>query len=83
MTITNRTETLRLLFIEPEAMDFWMRPEETFQVSAETDSHDSNFELWDTAEGVIVFPGAGMGCISVFSGAVELECSHQRPPSWH
>jgi hypothetical protein len=83
MTITNRTQTLRLLFIEPEAMDFWMRPEETFQVSADVDSHDANFELWDTPEGITVFPGSGMDSISVFCGTVELECSHQRPSSWH
>jgi hypothetical protein len=79
MTITNRTDDLRLLLVEPQALDFWMGPDETFELCAETDDPDARFEVWDTDEGMTVFASAGMGVISVFCGDRELVCGHQRP----
>jgi hypothetical protein len=79
MTITNRSKKPRSLQVEPEGADFWMLPEQTFELRADTTTDDARFELWDSDDGLQVFPSEGMGYISVFHEGRELECGHQRP----
>jgi hypothetical protein len=79
MTITNRSKTPRPVYVEPEGADFWMLPEQTFEFRAVVTDEDAQFELWDDGDGLQVFPSRGMGYISVFCEAQELECGHQRP----
>ena len=81
-TIENRTQKRQLVFIEPEAQDFWLQPGEVIELSAEVESADANFEFWVTDEGFTVFPSRGMSSISVRMAGVELECGHQRPDTW-
>ncbi len=82
MTITNDTEGDRLLFIEPEAADFWLRSGETFELVAEAQTEDAHFELHDTRDGLTVFPSRHMSDIIVRCGDQTLSCGHQRPDSW-
>jgi hypothetical protein len=79
MIITNRSKKPRLIQIEPEGADFWVLPEQTFELRANTTTDDARFELWDGDHGLSVFPSDGMGYISVFHDGQELECGHQRP----
>jgi hypothetical protein len=79
MTITNRSKTPRPLYIEPEGGDFWMLPEQTFELRAEVTIEDAHFELCDIGDSLQVFPSRGMNYISVFCDEQELECGHQRP----
>ena len=79
MVITNRSKQFRPLYIEPEGADFWMAPEQTFELRAKATA-DAHFELWDNGDSLQVFPSrAEMGYISVFCAGQELECGHQRP----
>lgn len=82
MIVTNETEGDRLLFIEPEAADFWLRPGETFELGAEATAEDSHFEIHDTSDGLTVYPSRHMSDIIVYCDGQVLSCGHQRPGSW-
>ena len=77
MSITNRGKEPKAVCIEPEGADFWMLPEQTFELRAEVTSEDDGFELWDDSDSLQVF--FGRSYISVFRDGQELECGHQRP----
>ena len=80
MSITNRTALPRAIYVEPEGADYWMLPEQTFELLAE-DVVDlsAQFEIWDNGDCLQVWPSSGMGSISVFAEGQVLECGHQRP----
>jgi hypothetical protein len=80
--LTNTTDRLMLVFTEPEAQDYWLRPGESVEVRAEVASPGDDFELEDTPYGVTVWPSRGMGYISTWAGGVELVCGHQRLAGW-
>jgi hypothetical protein len=81
--VTNTTDRLMLVFTEPEAQDYWLRPGESVEVRAEVESAEDDFELEDNKRGVTVWPSHGMGYVSTWAAGVELACGHQRPPgSW-
>lgn len=82
ISITNRTELPRPIYVEPEGADYWMLPEQTFELVAE-DAADTNtqFEVWDNGDCLQVWPSMGMGYIAVFFEGQEFECGHQRPPA--
>ncbi len=77
MSITNRSKKPRAICIEPEGADFWMLPEQTFELRAEASSAGDRFELCDDGDNLQVFFGKSF--ISVFCDGHELECGHQRP----
>lgn len=81
--VTNTTDRLMLVFTEPEAQDYWLRPGESLEVRAEVELAEDDFELEENTRGVTVWPSHGMGYISAWAAGVELTCGHQRPPgSW-
>lgn len=82
LVVTNATQRLMLVFTEPEAQDYWLRPGESLEVRAEIESLNDDFELEDTRDGVTVWPSDGMGYISTWVGDIELECGYQRPAGW-
>ena len=75
--ITNRSKKPRAICIESEGADFWMLPEQTFELRAEASSAGDRFELCDDGDNLQVFFGKSF--ISVFCDGHELECGHQRP----
>jgi hypothetical protein len=80
MSISNRTELPRPVYVEPEGADYWMLPEQTFELRAEDVVDPSaQFEIWDNGDCLQVWPSNGMGSISVFAEGQELECGYQRP----
>ena len=80
LTVTNQTSKVRPLWIEPEGADFWMAPEQTFELRVEATEVGGHFELWDQGDSLVVFPAsASVGYIAVFSAGQELECGYQRP----
>ncbi len=79
LSITNRSSAPRPLYVEPEGADFWMLPEQTFELRAEAFADDAQFELWDNGDGLQVFPSRNMQSISVFYFEQELQCGYQRP----
>ena len=80
--ITNQTGQRRLVFVEPEAADFWQEPGETFELRADGDPSAASFELVQTADGLTVYPEGSSGPILVFRSGRELACGHQRPTDW-
>ncbi len=77
MSITNRSKKPRAVYIEPEGADFWMLPEQTFELRVEANSAEDRFELLDDGESLQVF--FGRCYISVYCDGQELVCGHQRP----
>ncbi len=80
--VTNTSDRLMLVFTEPEAQDYWLRPGDSVEVRAEVASPTDDFELEDTRDGVTVWPSNGMGYISTWASGVELACGFQRPADW-
>jgi hypothetical protein len=79
MSITNRTGLPRPIYVEPEGADYWMLPEQTFQLRADVNDPCAQFEILDNGDSLQVWPSNDMGFISVFAEGHELECGHQRP----
>ena len=48
--MTNTTDRLMLVFTEPEAQDYWLRPGESLEVRAEVELAEDDFELDDDNE---------------------------------
>jgi hypothetical protein len=80
--VTNDTDRLMLVFIEPEGWDCWLRPGESAEVRAGAVSPADSFVFEEHGEGVTVWPSDGMGVISVYQNGCPLECGHQRPDGW-
>ena len=80
--LTNDTERLMLLFVEPEGWDCWLLPNEAVELRAEVESPADDFEFQDNPEGFTVWPSLGMGVISAWWGSREVEIGHQRPAGW-
>jgi len=68
--------------IEPEGADFWLFPDEEFELRAHAKKEDGRFEVQHCDGYIAVYPSTDVGYISVFKKEVELECGHQRPPNW-
>ena len=77
--VTNAGANMMLVFTEPEAQDYWLRPGETLEIRVDVASVADDFELAANDDGITVWPSSGMGYISVWSGNRLLQCGHQRP----
>lgn len=72
-----------LVFIEPEAMDYWLQPKEKCELVCEKKNEEAHFEIQYTNEGMKVFPSRDCGGpVFVYQKGIPLECGHQRPPNW-
>lgn len=80
--LTNDTGRLRLLFVEVEGWDCWLKPCEAVELCAEVTSPTDQFVFTDNPDGVTVWPGGEMGIITVWQGGGEVEIGHQRPADW-
>lgn len=80
--LMNTSKRLMLVFTEPEAQGYWLRPGETVELRAEIASPVDYFQLDNNRDGVTVWPSDGMRYISVWAGGLELRCGHQRPVGW-
>ena len=67
------------IFVEPDGLDYWLMPDEEFEIRAEVSSPGDQFELVLHEDGVAVWPSLGMGDITVHKGDRRLRWSHQRP----
>ena len=80
MTVTNRSKERRPIFTEPDGADYWMLPEQTFEIVADSDDPNGVFEVVDDGAGIQIFGSSTMGYLSVTHAGDLLECGHQRPP---
>jgi len=79
LTLANRSKNPLMVQIEPEGADFWLLPNQEFEVRADSETHDGHFEVQHCDGYVAVYPSRSVGCISVFQNGAEVECGHQRP----
>jgi hypothetical protein len=56
------------IFVKPECLDYWMMPDEEFEIRAELSSPGDEFELVLHEDGVAVWPSHGVGEITVHKG---------------
>ncbi len=71
-----------LVFVEPEAFDFWLKLGERCELIADVEGEEAPFDFVATEEGVTVYPEPGCGQISVIQDGKELICGHGRPSDW-
>jgi len=82
-TITNDTDRLMLVWTEPLAEDYWLRPGESLEVVANARAAHDEFEIENNDDGLTVFASMGMTpFFDVFQNGVKLECGHQRREGW-
>ena len=60
MSITNRTGLPRPIYVEPEGADYWMLPEQTFQLRADVNDPCAQFEILDNGDSLQVWPSNDM-----------------------
>ncbi len=77
--LTNDTDRLILLFVEPEGWDCWILPSEIVELRAEVESPTEDFEFEHNPHGITVWPSWGMGRITVWQGRREGLGRHERP----
>jgi hypothetical protein len=77
--VTNTSDRLMLIFIEPEGQDYWLRPNEVAEIRAEIKGPDNDFVLRQNEDGLTVWPSPGMGIVTIWAQDVELQCGYQRP----
>jgi hypothetical protein len=81
-TVTNDTDRLMLVFVEPEGWDCWLRPGESAELRAKVESPTNDFDITDNDDGITAWPSPGMGTISLWQGNSEIQCGYQRPAGW-
>jgi hypothetical protein len=82
LTIANKSQEKMLVFVEPEAMDYWVVPDEEIELVAERKGEKGRFEIQYTEEGLTVLPSKDCGIIFAFKHGKQLETGYQRPADW-
>ncbi|MFJ9692722.1 hypothetical protein [Kitasatospora sp. NPDC101183] len=77
--MTNRTEHLRCLWVEPWGTDHWMRPGEEFTVVAEPAPEESPFDVVLHRQDVTVMVNEAYSSTVVDQDGAPVPCGHQRP----
>jgi len=80
--VVNHGDKLLMVFTEPEAQDFWLKPGDEFEIRAPITNPDAMFEIALYEEGISFYPSHDMGYVSVWCNDEELGCGHQRPEGW-
>ncbi len=71
LTLANSSKERLMVQIEPEGADFWLLPNEEFNLRAEAESEDGRFEVQHCDGYIAVYPLAGVRYISVFKQETE------------
>jgi len=71
-----------MVFTEPEAQDFWLKPGDEVEVRASISDANAMFEIALHKDGITVYPSDKMGYVSVWHRDEELGCGFQRPEGW-
>ena len=77
--VSNQTDSLLCLWIEPWGTDHWLRPGEVFTVVAEAEPVDAPFDVVVHGQGVSVWVNAGFDADVFDANGTLAPCGHQRP----
>ncbi|WUD72271.1 hypothetical protein OG937_11570 [Streptomyces sp. NBC_00510] len=83
-SVSNETESMLSLWVEPSGTDHWMRPSEQFTVVTELEPEESPFNVAVHAQGITVWVNSANSSEVVDKDGVVVPCGHQRPadPGW-
>lgn len=77
--VTNETDTLLCLMVEPWGTDHWMKPHEAFTVVASGEESESPFSIVSHGDGINVWVNIGGEWCVVDREGRDVPCGHQRP----
>ncbi|MEU4803281.1 hypothetical protein [Actinosynnema sp. NPDC023587] len=77
-SVSNETEGLLCLWVEPGGTDHWLRPGEEFTVATSA-VEESPFNVVVHDEGVTVWVNSGADAEVVDRTGAPVPCGHQRP----
>jgi len=78
-SVTNETEDLLCLWVEPWGTDHWMRPGEVLTVVAGTAPEDAPFNVVVHGQGITVWVNSANDAEVVDNDGNAAPCGHQRP----
>ena len=82
LTLANSSKNPLMVQIEPEGADFWLLPDQEFELRADAERDGGHFEVQHCDGYIAVYASRNVGYISVFQNGVEVECGHHRPANW-
>ncbi|MFB7678515.1 hypothetical protein ACFC26_44745 [Kitasatospora purpeofusca] len=78
-SVSNETEGMLCLWVEPWGTDHWMRPGEEFTVMTELEPEESPFNVVVHAQGITVWVNSSNDAEVVDKNGSLVPCGHQRP----
>ncbi|MFI6047308.1 hypothetical protein ACIA8C_37220 [Nocardia sp. NPDC051321] len=85
--LNNTSDKTLVVFVEPWAEEYWMRPRESFTIefdasdAAEHVIGDTDFEMSWHDQGVIVWTASAIEVVVRDQSGTRLEGGHHRPPT--
>jgi hypothetical protein len=80
--VSNETDSLLALWVEPWGTDHWMRPGEELTVVTEA-SEDSGFNVVVHDQGITVWVESARSALVLTKNGNEAPCGYQRPAAGH
>ena len=77
--MSNETDSLLCLWVEPWGTDHWLRPGEVFTVATEAEPEDAPFNVVVHGQGISVWVNAGFDAEVFDAQGRPVLCGHQRP----
>ncbi|SPF07421.1 hypothetical protein SMA5143A_8278 [Streptomyces sp. MA5143a] len=78
-SVSNETDSMLCLWVEPWGTDHWMRPGEEFSVVTETGPEESPFNVVVHAQGITVWVNSANSSEVFDKKGNPAPCGHQRP----
>ncbi|MER7831727.1 hypothetical protein [Streptomyces sp. NPDC095602] len=78
-SVSNETDGMLCLWVEPWGTDHWMRPGEEFTVATRTAPEDSPFHVVVHRQGVTVWVNSAHDAEVFDKNGTPAPCGHQRP----
>ncbi|WP_280393500.1 hypothetical protein [Nocardia brasiliensis] len=82
--LNNISDKTVVVFVEPWADEYWMRPRETFTIAfdaAQPILDDTDFDVSWHDQGIIVWTAAVVEVVVHDQSGTRLESGHHRPPA--
>ncbi|MDX2389324.1 MULTISPECIES: hypothetical protein [unclassified Streptomyces] len=78
-SVSNETESMLCLWVEPWGTDHWMRPGEEFTVVTYLEPEEAPFNVVVHAQGITVWVNSSNDAEVVDKNGNLVPCGHQRP----
>ena len=81
LTISNSYKQAIVLFVEPWGRDYWLQPDESFELIALSDKPDWDFYFHAdlSQDQVVVYATGHCYDVAIYHNGQEIECGHCRP----